>query len=540
MNNFFVIFNLIRDFAMIMNKFKEVLDKVNNLQLTENGAVGLSSTGNSLVDLNFRVPSNHNNIQDDDIRLFTSACSTDIVDAVKWLFFLRDVREGLGERDSFVKLFLCLCVSHKETALKVLSLVPEFGRWKDVVDMLEYIPDSSELAKAIYDMINVQLVTDGANCVQGKPVSLLAKWLPSINASQKARNLAIRIKHALELNSASYRKMLAKLRKYIDVTEVKTCGDKWGEIDYNKVSSNANARYLRAFMKHDPERRKKYLDDLAHPETTGAVMHASDLYPYEVYAKYRDKMKHDPYLTHVDEDPAIEALWKNLKEIESAGNTMVVCDGSGSMCWSMIGTSVKPIDVSRSLAVYFAERCEGEFHNKVIEFSSNPHYIDLSNCDTLADKFNVMARHHDCSNTNLERVFSLLLKTALDNNLPQEELPQRILIVSDMEFDSACEFQLYFSSDNHNGIMDKYQTLFDGIKSAWKRAGYTMPDIVFWNVNSRTNTIPVSKNECGVILVSGFSVNNAKMILSGEVDPWMALKSVLDSDRYKVIEEKLK
>ena len=179
---------------MIMNKFKEVLDKVNNLQLTENGAVGLSSTGNSLVDLNFRVPSNHNNIQDDDIILFESACSTDIVDAVKWLFFLRDVREGLGERDSFVKLFLCLYVSHKETALKVLSLVPEFGRWKDVVDMLEYIPDSSELAQAIYDMINVQLVTDGANCVQGKPVSLLAKWLPSINASQKARHLAVRIK----------------------------------------------------------------------------------------------------------------------------------------------------------------------------------------------------------------------------------------------------------------------------------------------------------------------------------------------------------
>ena len=152
-----------------------------------------------------------------------------------------------------------------------------------------------------------------------------------------------------------------------------------------------------------------------------------------------------------------------------------------------------------------------------------------------------MNKYDDCSNTNLEAVFDLLLATAIKNKLPQSELPQRILIVSDMEFDQACEFTVsYWDRDHgHNRIMQQYQTLFETIKQRWDAAGYQMPNIVFWNVNSRTQTIPVSSNEAGVILVSGFSVNNVKMILSGELNPWTALKSVLDSDRYQPVEKAL-
>ena len=149
-----------------------------------------------------------------------------------------------------------------------------------------------------------------------------------------------------------------------------------------------------------------------------------------------------------------------------------------------------------------------------------------------------MNKYDDCSNTNLEKVFDLLLATAIQHKLPQSELPQRILIVSDMEFDRACEYTAYYERD-HQNIMRQYQTLFETIKQKWTAAGYTMPSIVFWNVNSRTQTLPVSSNEAGVILVAGFSVNNAKMILSGEMNPWTALKSVLDSDRYSVIKEVL-
>lgn len=520
-----------------MNEYQQTLNKVNSLQQTENGATGYSTSGQNLVDLNFRVPSNHNNVTREDVIAFSNALKEDMVTTVKWLFYLRDVREGLGERDSFVTLFLALNAYDEEVAMKVLPLVPEFGRWKDVIDILSNVGEGTDISNVICDLIGKQIKEDLVNMNDGKSVSLLAKWLPSINASKKARKMAMRIARFMELYSEAYRKMLTSLRRYIDVTEVKTCGDRWNEIDYNKVSSNANARYVKAFLKHDPERRKKYLEDVMSPVTVGAVMHASNLYPHEVYAKYHGGQRFNRPVAVAD--PGIEALWANLKNIPTTGNTMVVCDGSGSMEATIKGTNnIMAIDVSRSLSIFFSERNTGEYKDKVIEFSKTPRYIDLSGCKTLADKYNVMNQFDACSNTNLQLVFDLLLSTAIKNNVPQSDIPQRILIVSDMEFDRACEYtpSRYgaFMGD-HNDIMAKYKTLFESIKQRWDDAGYTLPQIVFWNVNSRTQTIPVSSNEAGVILVSGFSVNNVKMVLSGDMNPWTALKSVLDSKRYAVV-----
>ena len=512
-----------------MNEFQQTLNRVNNFQQTENGATGYSTSGQNLVDLNFVVPSNHKNVSSTEVEKFVQALNEDTVLAVKWLFYLRDVIEGLGERDSFIKLFKTLWLTDPVSAVKVVKLIPEYGRWKDVIDILAEFPSDNNLTETIYLLIKNQLKEDCANFIEDKSVSLLAKWLPSINASGKSRKLAKRICNKLGLTFENYRKVLSSLRKYLDVTEVKTCGGKWNEIDYNKVSSNANARYLKSFMKHDPERRQRYLDALSSPVSSGAVMHASNLYPHEVYAKYSVIYRRH-YGVDVNEDQGIEALWANLKNIDTVGNTMVVVDGSGSMVTNIKGSNVMAIDVARSLGVFFSERCIGEFKDKVIEFSAKPRYIDLTNCKSLADKYNTLNKYDDCSNTNLEKVFDLLLKTAIDCNLPQSELPQRILIVSDMEFDSATNIY-----GGHNEVMAKYQTLFESIKTKWSKYGYTMPNIVFWNVNSRTNTIPVTANECGVTLVSGYSVNNVKMVLSGDVNPWTALKSVLESDRYNAI-----
>ena len=516
-----------------MNEFQQTLNRVNNFQQTENGATGYSTSGQNLVDLNFVVPSRHKNVSPVELEKFVQALNEDTVLAVKWLFYLRDVREGLGERDSFIKLFKTLWLADPVSAGKVVKLIPEYGRWKDVIDILAEFPNDNDLTETIYLLIENQLREDCVNLTEDKSVSLLAKWLPSVNASGKSRKLAKRICNKLGLTFENYRKVLSSLRKYLDVTEVKTCGGKWNEIDYNKVSSNANARYLNSFMRHDPERRRRYLDALSSPVASGAVMHASNLYPHEVYAKYSEAhMRY--YGVEVNEDQGIEALWANLKNIDTVGNTMVVVDGSGSMVTNIKGSKIMAIDVARSLGVFFSERCIGEFKDKVIEFSARPHYIDLTDCKSLADKYNTLSRYNDCSNTNLEKVFDLLLKTALDHNLPQSELPQRILIVSDMEFDNATNIY-----GGHDDIMARYQTLFESIKTKWIKYGYTMPNIVFWNINSRTNTIPVTENECGVILVSGYSVNNVKMVLSGDVNPWTALKSVLESDRYNAIDTAL-
>ena len=269
-----------------MNEFQQTLNRVNNFQQTENGATGYSTSGQNLVDLNFVVPSRHKNVSPVELEKFVQALNEDTVLAVKWLFYLRDVREGLGERDSFIKLFNTLWLTDPESTIKVVKLIPEYGRWKDVIDILAEFPYDNDLTETIYLLIKNQLKEDCANFIEDKSVSLLAKWLPSVNASGKSRKIAKRICNKLGLTFENYRKVLSSLRKYLDVTEVKTCGGKWNEIDYNKVSSNANARYLNSFMRHDPERRQKYLDELSSPVSSGAVMHASNLYPHEVYAKY--------------------------------------------------------------------------------------------------------------------------------------------------------------------------------------------------------------------------------------------------------------
>ena len=267
-----------------MNEFQQTLNRVNNFQQTENGATGYSTSGQNLVDLNFVVPARHKNVSPVELEKFVQALNEDTVLAVKWLFYLRDVREGLGERDSFIKLFKTLWLADPVSAGKVVKLIPEYGRWKDVIDILAEFPNDNDLTETIYLLIENQLREDCVNLTEDKSVSLLAKWLPSVNASGKSRKLAKRICNKLGLTFENYRKVLSSLRKYLDVTEVKTCGGKWNEIDYNKVSSNANARYLKSFMKHDSERRQKYLDTLSAPVASGAVMHASNLYPHEVYA----------------------------------------------------------------------------------------------------------------------------------------------------------------------------------------------------------------------------------------------------------------
>jgi hypothetical protein len=198
------------------------------------------------------------------------------------------------------------------------------------------------------------------------------------------------------------------------------------------------------------------------------------------------------------------------------------------------GSNVQAIDVSRSLSVYFAERCEGEFKNKFIEFSSTPHFIDFNHCKTLLDKMKYVGQYDDCSNTDIEKVFMLLLNTAKKNHMKQSDLPERILIISDMEFDGATTINRWSGN-----FQSRMKTVFENITAEYNAAGYKMPKLVFWNVNSRTNTIPVTENDLGVALVSGFSANIAKMVMSGKTDPWEVLKETLDSERYSLVDKAL-
>lgn len=513
----------------MINELKANLEKENNYQLTENGAVGYKSTGSVLTDLNFRVSSMRGNgIKQDDVDIFIQAMNENLEYAIKWLFFARDVRGGLGERNVFQQLYMEYAELYPNEAKATLKLIVEFGRWKDVIDIINMDPNNilggMELVSETFHM-------DIQNCMEGKSISLLAKWMPSINASCKARKQAKRFAKEFGLSYESYRKMLSKLRSYLDVTEVKTCSNRWGEIDYNKVSSGANIRYTEAFKKHDGKRYlehcNKALDVANNPDVK---MHASVLYPHEIWEKYT-KTSYYGYVETLDSDISLEALWKNLADLGDCGNTMVVVDGSGSMVSKCAFSNVRPINISRALGVYFAERCKGEFHNILMEFSRRPKLIDLNGCKTLRDKIVEMCKYNDCTNTDIEAVFMLILQTAVNAHMMQSDMPDRILIISDMEFDTAT---------NYTNKLYSMKSLFDELADRFAKYGYKLPKLVFWNVNSRTNTIPMVENEAGIIMVSGYSPNIMSMIMSNQTDPWLALKEKLDDKRYDCISDILK
>lgn len=528
----------------MINELKATLKRENNYQLTENGAVGYKSTGSALTDLNFRVTSMRNGITPDDMRLFCEAMNDDLEYAIKWLFFARDVRGGMGERDVFQRFYMQYAELYPNEAKATLKLVAEFGKWKDVIDIINIDQDNN---LGGMELVSETFHSDIQNCMAGRSISLLAKWMPSINASGKARQQAKRFVKHFGLTHEGYRKMLSKLRAYLDVTEVKTCANRWDEIDYNKVSSNANKRYMNAFKKHDGERYMEHCTKALDVTSNDVKMHASVLFPHEIWEKYtqlpglsyddcyyRDYYANSPYKFGYDmvepapADISLEAMWKNLADMGDCGNTMVVVDGSGSMT---SGYPVRPINIARSLGVYFAERCQGEFNNILMEFSSRPKLIDLNGCETLRDKIVELSKYTDCSNTDIEAVFMLILQSAINANMKKSDLPDRILIVSDMEFDRAT---------SQTRCVYGMKSLFNELADRFAKYGYKLPKLVFWNVNSRTKTIPMTENEMGVVLVSGFSPNIMSMVMSNQTDPWLALKEKLDSNRYDCVSDTLK
>ncbi|MCL2721575.1 MAG: DUF2828 domain-containing protein [Treponema sp.] len=486
---------------LIANELKAQEKK--QLTQTENAAWMFKSSGQNLLDMNFRVASYRGMNESEIIGDWIKAFADDPELALKWLFFARDVRGGLGERRLFRIIMEHLCRTENRF-LKLLKYISEYGRWDDLLTAFN-------INKAIVvSIIKEQLETDKVNMQNGKSISIMAKWLPSVNTSNKeVRNLGRDLAKELALTERNYRKTLVELRKYLDVTEVKTASNRWGEIDYPKVSSQANIKYKTAFYRHDHDRRAAYLEKVEKGEVS---INAGTLFPHDIVHQY------NKYTAAVD--PAIEALWNNLPNYEIE-NTLVVADGSGSMCCTLSGTGVLALEVANAIAIYCSEKNSAEFKNKYITFSMNPQYVDFTNCTSLLSKLQLAYKYNEVANTDIYKVFKLILDTAVKNKMKQKDFVKNILIISDMEFDQ--------------GAANANESLFTQIAKEYKKAGYQLPRLIFWNVNSRTMAVPVNVNKLGVCLVSGFSVHIVKMVVSGKLDPFEALKDVLMSERYKNI-----
>ena len=519
-----------------MNIMNAIQNTINDeISVTENGALGYRTTGKELLDLNFAVASLRSMSDEEVANRFKKAFCEDKILAMKWLFFARDVRQGLGERRLFRVVLADLVKSNPEMVIPVINLIPEYGRYDDLWCLL----DNEKSADVVYQIVYAQLTTDLANMEKAKPISLLAKWMPSINASSaKTKEYGKKLCKHTCWSEREYRKTLSKLRKYLDVVEVKMSGKNWSEIKYEAVPSRANLIYNNAFLRNDEERRRDYLDKLEKGETK---INASTLFPHDIIHKYTNG-----YCYMRAKDTTIEALWKALPDtVNGCGNTIVVADGSGSMA-TMVDphSSVSALDVANALAIYFAERSSGQFKDKYITFSERPQIVDFTNCDSLHAKLQKALAHDEVANTNIEAVFDLILTSAVNNHMSQEDLPENILIISDMEFDSCAVGSTVVQSLNYWG-RTKYeygvadQRLFDSISQRYEAAGYKLPRLIFWNVASRTGTIPVKENELGVTLVSGFSTNVAKMVMSGKTDLFECLLETLNSERYAPVEQAL-
>ena len=481
--------------------------------VTENGAVGYRTSGHALLNLNFAVASLRSADEDKIRAMFRDAYKEDPATAVTWLFFARDVRGGLGERRLF-RICTKWLYEHIAFNAALVSLIPEYGRYDDWWAVLP--PDRAALA------VHEQFVRDCRHMRAKEPISLLAKWMPSVNTSSKAsRELARVFAGELGLTERNYRKKLSEMRKYLDVIERKMSADEWGEIRYESVPSRANLIYNKAFLRHDEKRREAFLNEVNAGE---AKMNAGVLFPHDIVHSYKSKAR---------PDDGLEAMWKSLPDtVKGNESTIVVADGSGSMMATVGGSGVTALEVANALAIYFAERCSGAFKDRYITFSEHPKFVEFDGENSLFDRIKTARRHNEVANTNIKAVFELILKTAVRNGMKQEEIPANILIISDMEFDSCAvtsERNMYLASNRPNAA------LFQTIADEYLAAGYKMPRLVFWNVNSRTGTIPVRENDLGVALVSGFSPNICKMVMSGKTDPYECLLETLHSERYEPV-----
>jgi hypothetical protein len=501
----------------------EALNEEYNVAYSENGARGFATTGKSLLDFSFHLSNfraaNELKIQNE----FEKAWLEMPEYALKYLFYAGDIREGMGERKVFKTCLKHLANNYPEKIKNIIDLIPEYTRWDYVLTLL-FTPYKDQVVNMIRDQIN----EDYRRMEENKPISLCAKWLPSINAtSYETKAKAKFLCKELGLTHKKYRQTLSELRRYLKVTETFMTSNRWSEIDYNICTSKNNLLYNPAFLRHDEERRRAYLAAVAKKDGS-ANMNAGVNFLYEIVNKYMSNNGWG-WSAHVGSyNQNLELMWDELltKIPDELGDMIVVSDGSGSMMSNKLPNSkASCLDVALSFAIATASKLKGPYKDKFITFSERPQFVDLSGKKTLRDKLAYATQFNEVANTNIEKVFDLLLSTATKNKLSQNEIPKSILVVSDMQFDE--------------GTTRTRKTLFREIAEKWADAGYVLPKLIFLNCSSRYNDsskfIPCTQNEMGVTLLSGFSSAIYNMICNNEADPWLCLKKELDKPRYEAI-----
>lgn len=473
--------------------FMDDLEIETSTTLTENGGRALSTTGDKLLNL-FAVLGALRSRPTDVIDKFDAAFRENADLATKMAFYGRDVRGGLGERAVGRLMLRELALLYPEVVVANFKNIVKFGRYDDL-----FVFFDTSVETEMIEFIKMQLVSDKRHMDKHESVSLLAKWMPSTNASSEhTKALAHRFVKALNTTPREYRKTLSALRKYIDVIEVKMSANKWTDIDYKAVPSNAMSNYGSAFARHDYEGFNRYIDAV---KSGDVKINAATLYPYNVIE------------TMYGNRDVAEAQWKALPNyVEGDNNFLIMADVSGSMMGRPMATSV-------GLAIYFAERNHGAFANKFMTFTDIPQIVEITD-GTLYEKYRSVTRHVGY-NTNLEAAFDAILSTAVRTKCPKADLPKALVIISDLEIDYWDGCSLTFTEEMRKRFAD---------------AGYEMPKLVYWNVDSRKDTFLASKNDPNAILVSGQSASTFKNLIKGiDLSAFEIMEQTLNDPRYDCV-----
>lgn len=505
-----------------MNTFMNQLNNNINFKYTENGALAHERLNSDVYTL-FAMGAAYRSRSDEDcILLFKNAFEENETLALKCLFYIRDCRGGQGERRFFRVCMRWLAENHPQRAAALAEYVPEYGRYDDWFKIYFGTPVEGQ----VIEMMKKQLSTD--MFCKKNAVSLLAKWMPSENASSKETiRTAKKIRNAFGVSAKEYRQMLSKLRTKINVLEKLMSANRWDEIEFDKIPSKAGLVYKNAFARRDII-AKKY-ERFAKDKTT--KVNASTLYPYEVVAKATQHMGYGwgSYLNIDEVDRAmINKYWENLPNYLEGKDCSMMCvvDTSGSMTGR---EAAAPINVAISLGLYCAERIGGPFKNHYISFSSRPQLIKTEGVD-FVDKVHRIYRTNLCENTDLEAVFDLLLATAKKPGVSAWDIPKTIVVISDMEIDRGSGS--YWSSNSRRWTKESASTEMETIRKKWAAAGLTLPKLVYWNVDARHDTILDAGPN--VTFVSGMSPTIFKQVLTGKTGYDLMIDTIC-ADRYAVI-----
>ena len=497
----------------MMKTMLNAIKTESNKTYTENGAVTNVSTYSDCLDLFATVGALRKASEQEILDRFIRAYTEDPDKAMKIIFFARDIRGGLGERRVFRTVMTYLAAQEPASVKKNIEYFGEYGRYDDLLSLMGTPCENDML---VY--IAKQFAADMEALNAGESVSLLAKWLPSVNASNAdAVAMAKKIARSMKMTDRDYRKAVVALRAKIRIIE-NNLREKDYTFDYSKQPSKAMFKYRAAFMRNDGERYGAFINKVSKGE---AKLNAKTVMPYELV---------DPFLNggwysgrtfmrdiSDEEKNVLNATWESMPDFGGDQNAIAVVDTSGSMYCS---SNPRPASVALSLGLYFAERNKGLFHNHYIEFSHNAKLIELKG-ETFADRLRYIASFNEIADTNIEAVFDLILRAAVKNRIPQDEMPATLYIISDMEFNSC--------------VRNAGLTNFENAKMNYEAHGYKLPNVVFWNVQSRNRQQPVTMNEQGVALVSGCTPKLFSMVASGNIDPYSFMMEVVGSERYEKI-----